>query len=48
MDDVLIGGIEKREIVIVDHDPRWPEQFQKHAEMLKRALGSWATSLTYD
>ena len=34
MDEVLIGGIEKREIVIVDYDPRWPEQFQKHAQIL--------------
>src|SRR5450432_3207768 len=40
MDEVLIGGIEKREIVIVDYDPRWPEQFQKHAEFLSRVLGS--------
>jgi len=23
MDEVLIGGIEKREIVIVAYDPRW-------------------------
>ena len=27
--DVLIGGIEKREIVIVDYDPLWPEKFQR-------------------
>jgi GrpB-like predicted nucleotidyltransferase (UPF0157 family) len=40
MDEVLIGGIEKREIVIVDYDPRWPAQFQKHAEILSRALGA--------
>ena len=31
MSDVLIGGIEKREIVIVDYDPLWPERFQKHS-----------------
>ena len=34
MDEVLIGGIEKRQIVIVDYDPRWPAQFQKHAQIL--------------
>src|SRR4051812_16096081 len=39
MDEVLIGGIEKREIVILDYDPRWPAQYQKHAEILSRALG---------
>ena len=47
MDDVLIGGIEKREIVIVDYDSRWPEQFQKHAGMLKRALGSRALAIEH-
>jgi GrpB-like predicted nucleotidyltransferase (UPF0157 family) len=40
MDEILIGGIEKREIVIVDYDPRWPAQFQHHAEILSRVLGS--------
>ncbi|MDR3402178.1 MAG: GrpB family protein [Chthoniobacter sp.] len=40
MNEVLIGGIEKREIVIVDYDPRWPAQFQKHAEILSEALGN--------
>ncbi len=39
MNDVLIGGIEKREIVIVDYDPLWPERFQKHAELIAQALG---------
>src|SRR5688500_4790397 len=42
MDEVLIGGIEKRQIVIVDYDPRWPAQFQKHAGILSGALGSHA------
>jgi GrpB-like predicted nucleotidyltransferase (UPF0157 family) len=40
MDEILIGGVEKRQIVIVDYDPRWPQQFQKHAEILSGALGS--------
>jgi len=31
MDDVLIGGIEKRGDCRVDYDPRWPERFQRHA-----------------
>jgi len=42
MDEVLIGGIEKRHIVIVDYDRRWPAQFQKHAEILWGVLGSEA------
>src|SRR5882757_6693205 len=47
MDEVLIGGIEKREIVIVDYDPRWPGQFRKHAEILARALGSGALAIEH-
>jgi GrpB-like predicted nucleotidyltransferase (UPF0157 family) len=39
MSNVLIGGIEKREILIVDYDPLWPEQFQKHAAIIALALG---------
>jgi GrpB-like predicted nucleotidyltransferase (UPF0157 family) len=42
MDEVLIGSIEKREIIVVDYDPRWPEKFQKHAEIIRQALGSKA------
>ena len=47
MSDVLIGGIEKQEIVIVDYDPLWPEKFKKHAAMLLRALGSKALSIEH-
>jgi hypothetical protein len=47
MDDVLIGGIEKREIVIVEYDPRWPEKFQKHAEILSGALIVHAVSCAH-
>src|ERR1700722_14289895 len=47
MDEVLIGGIEKREIVIVDYDPRWIEQFQQHAEILSRVLGSKALAIEH-
>ncbi len=47
MDEVLIGGIEKREIVIVDYDPRWPGQFQKHAEIISRALGGKALAIEH-
>ncbi len=39
MSDVLIGGVEKREIVIADYDPLWPEKYQEHAAILVQALG---------
>jgi GrpB-like predicted nucleotidyltransferase (UPF0157 family) len=47
MDEVLIGGIEKRKIVVVDYDSRWPAQFQKHAEFLSRILGSKAFAIEH-
>ena len=37
--DVLIGGIEKVEIRIVDYDPTWASQFQEHATRIRAALG---------
>ena len=47
MSDVLIGGIEKRKIVIVNYDPRWPEKFQEHAAILSRVLGSKALAIEH-
>ena len=47
MDEVLIGGIEKREIVIVDYDVHWPERFQAHAEVLSRILGRSALAIEH-
>jgi GrpB-like predicted nucleotidyltransferase (UPF0157 family) len=47
MNDVLIGGIEKREIVIVHYDALWPEKFQKHAAIISRALGIEALSIEH-
>src|SRR6187399_1476847 len=47
MDEVLIGGIEKRKIVVVDYDPRWPAQFQQHAGIISRALGDQALAIEH-
>ena len=47
MSEVLIGGIEKRKIVVVDYDPSWPEKFAKHAEILSQALGSKALAIEH-
>jgi GrpB-like predicted nucleotidyltransferase (UPF0157 family) len=35
----LIGGVEKRDIKIVDYDPEWPKKFEKHAEIIVDAVG---------
>lgn len=47
MNEILIGGIEKREIVIVDYDPCWPGLFQKHADILSRVLGRRALAIEH-
>ena len=46
-DDALINGIEKGEIVLVDYDPRWPEKFQRHAQMIERILGKNALAIEH-
>ena len=40
LDSILIGGIEKRPIVIDDYNPSWPSQYQKHAAVISGALGA--------
>jgi GrpB-like predicted nucleotidyltransferase (UPF0157 family) len=35
----LIGGIEKREIVIADYDPTWPSRYETHARAIAEVLG---------
>jgi GrpB-like predicted nucleotidyltransferase (UPF0157 family) len=47
MSEVLIGGLEKREIVVVDYDPSWPERFQKLADILSQALGGGAIAIEH-
>ena len=47
MNEVLIGGIEKRGIVVVDYDPRWSDQFRKHAQIIEQALGSQALAIEH-
>src|SRR5215470_8433364 len=37
-ESVLIGGLEKVEIRIVDYDPNWPAQYQTHAKKIAGAL----------
>jgi hypothetical protein len=35
----LIGGIEKRDIKILDYDPDWPQQFERRAKIITEAIG---------
>jgi GrpB-like predicted nucleotidyltransferase (UPF0157 family) len=36
----LVGGHEKRAIVIVDYDPGWPARFEAERARVQRALGA--------
>ncbi len=43
----VIGGTEKRDITIVDYDAEWPKKFQKHAEIIRKALGDTALQIEH-
>jgi GrpB-like predicted nucleotidyltransferase (UPF0157 family) len=44
---VLIGGREKREIIIQNYDPRWCETFKIHARIIADALGDAALRIEH-
>jgi GrpB-like predicted nucleotidyltransferase (UPF0157 family) len=43
----LIGGAEKRQVVIVEYDPAWPGRFHEHAINLAAALGPSALRIEH-
>jgi GrpB-like predicted nucleotidyltransferase (UPF0157 family) len=43
----LIGGVEKREIRIVDYDADWPKKFETHARIIADALGGSALRIEH-
>ena len=43
----LIGGPEKRDITIVDYNPTWVVEFQKHAKIIADALGNTALQIEH-
>jgi GrpB-like predicted nucleotidyltransferase (UPF0157 family) len=47
LDAVLIGGRERAEISVVDHDERWPLRYREVAERVRRALGSNALDVEH-
>lgn len=38
-DSVLIGGVEKREIIIAEYDPAWPSRYEAYARPIAEVLG---------
>jgi GrpB-like predicted nucleotidyltransferase (UPF0157 family) len=47
LDRVLIGGLEKREIVIVDYDEGWPARFAAERARVRQALGDHARRIEH-
>ena len=43
----LIGGVEKREIKIVDYDADWPKEFETHAKTIAEVLGDAALRIEH-
>ncbi|MDN5896296.1 MAG: GrpB family protein [Nocardioides sp.] len=43
----LVGGVEKRELVIVEADPTWPQAFAQHEEQVRAALGTTAREIEH-
>ncbi len=47
METGLIGGVEQREIQIVDYDAAWPKKFEAHARVIADALGGSALRIEH-
>ena len=47
LDRVLIGGRERREIVIAEYDPGWPRRFAVERERIAAALGERAVRIEH-
>jgi GrpB-like predicted nucleotidyltransferase (UPF0157 family) len=47
LDRVLIGGRERREVVIAEYDPAWPRRFDAEHERIAQALGASALRIEH-
>jgi GrpB-like predicted nucleotidyltransferase (UPF0157 family) len=47
LDTVLIGGRERRQVVIVDYDPAWRERFERERTRVQTALGDAAVRIEH-
>lgn len=43
----LIGGVEKRDISIVEYNPTWPQEFARQATIISGALGDVALRIEH-
>jgi GrpB-like predicted nucleotidyltransferase (UPF0157 family) len=44
---VLVGGVEKRDLVIEDYNPTWEAAYSAHHERITSALGEHAVALEH-
>ena len=47
METELVGGVERREIVVVDHDRGWPARFATERDRIREALGPVAVRVDH-
>src|SRR4051794_32270352 len=47
LDRVLVGGREKRAVVIAEPDPAWPRRFEAERDRIARALGDRALRIEH-
>jgi GrpB-like predicted nucleotidyltransferase (UPF0157 family) len=43
----LVGGVEKRALVLADYDPRWSEAYVEHERRIRAALGPVAVQIEH-
>lgn len=43
----LVGGVEKRELALADHDPGWADRYAEHAARISTALGDAAVDIAH-
>ena len=43
----ILGGVEKRELVIADYDPAWPVAYEQQAARIRAALGGQALQIEH-
>lgn len=43
----LIGGVEKRDLFLVDHDPAWARQYAQHEARIRAAVGAGAIAVEH-
>jgi GrpB-like predicted nucleotidyltransferase (UPF0157 family) len=47
LDRILVGGRERRPVVIADADPAWPSRFEEHRARIAGALGPLALRIEH-